>query len=62
MSEQLKFDCANRTEDCDNANTCPCLLFIDKQVKSLENELRSDISNKATSNIDFSNRGELNGY
>lgn len=58
MSEQLKFDCANRTEDCDNANTCPCLLFIDKQVKSLENVLRSDIFNKVTSNIDFNNRCE----
>ena len=48
MSEKLKFDCGNRNDECDNATICPCLLFINKQLDSYENVLKSDIFREAT--------------
>lgn len=44
----IKFDCGNRTEDCDNATICPCLLFINKTMKSYKQVLNSDVFREAT--------------
>ena len=48
MSEQIKFDCGNRTDDCNNATICPCLLFMSKTMESYDKLIQSDIFREAT--------------
>lgn len=51
----MKFDCGNRTDDCDNATICPCLMFINKELESYSELLNSSLFKEAVDE-DKSNR------
>ena len=45
-------ECKYRTEDCDNATICPCLLFVENQTEEYKNILQSDLWKTIEKEID----------
>lgn len=39
----MKFDCGNRTDGCDNATICPCLIFMNKELESYKELLKDSL-------------------
>lgn len=53
VENNLMEDCKYRTEDCDNATVCPCLLFVKKQTEDFGDMLQSDLLKTIEEGIDW---------